>query len=328
MANTEYSSTSFRIDPIEIGEKSYLGNNILYPAGAKTGRNVLLATKVMVPIDGPVREDVGLLGSPSFEIPRAAACDLEGAAMSEASRKEGVRIKNYHNLGTICWYLFANWTFLFSALLTGYIALNAYWQVGLLALWAYALFMLLFSVGYWVLVERASVGFGRLEAKTVGLYDRYFLYHERHWKFCANPLVQAFAGTPLKNLISWLLGVKIGRRIFDDGANIYDKTLIEIGDYANLNAGCVLQGHSLEEGIFKSGHVKIGAACSIASGAFVHYGVDMGESVTLGSNAFLMKGETPPPDTVWEGNPAKLAEEASCIVAAPCTTAAAIAEAA
>ena len=37
----------------------------------------MLATKVMAPIDGPLRENVGLLGSPCFEIPRAASRDLE-----------------------------------------------------------------------------------------------------------------------------------------------------------------------------------------------------------------------------------------------------------
>ncbi|HXW21767.1 MAG TPA: phosphopantetheine-binding protein, partial [Rhodomicrobium sp.] len=43
MSNTELSSSSFRIGEVVIGEGSYLGNNIFYPTGGKTGRNVLLA---------------------------------------------------------------------------------------------------------------------------------------------------------------------------------------------------------------------------------------------------------------------------------------------
>ncbi len=42
---------------------------------SKAGANCLLGTKVMIPIDGPVRENVGLLGSPCFEIPRAVERD-------------------------------------------------------------------------------------------------------------------------------------------------------------------------------------------------------------------------------------------------------------
>jgi hypothetical protein len=46
-----------------------------YPAGGPTGENCLIATKAMVPLDGPVRADAGLLGSPCFEIPRSATSD-------------------------------------------------------------------------------------------------------------------------------------------------------------------------------------------------------------------------------------------------------------
>ena len=45
------------------------------PPRGRTGDNCLLATKVMVPVDGEVREGVGLLGSPSFEIPRSVQRD-------------------------------------------------------------------------------------------------------------------------------------------------------------------------------------------------------------------------------------------------------------
>ncbi|MGH3990246.1 MAG: Pls/PosA family non-ribosomal peptide synthetase, partial [Pseudonocardiaceae bacterium] len=69
--NAHFSSTSFRVSRASIGPRSFLGNNIVYPSQGKTGDNCLLATKVMVPIDGQLREGVGLLGSPPFEIPRS-----------------------------------------------------------------------------------------------------------------------------------------------------------------------------------------------------------------------------------------------------------------
>ena len=74
-ANADYSNTSFRVSRVSIGAHNFLGNAIVYPARGRTGDNCLLATKVMVPIDGPIREDVGLLGSPSFEIPRTIERD-------------------------------------------------------------------------------------------------------------------------------------------------------------------------------------------------------------------------------------------------------------
>ena len=87
------------------------------------------------------------------------------------------------------------------------------------------------------------------------------------------------------------MGMKVGRKVFDCSRSITERTLTEVGDYANLNEGCVLQAHSLEEGVFKSDYIRLGSGCSIGPGAFVHYGVTMGDHVVLDADSFLMKGE-------------------------------------
>ena len=53
MSNARISNTSFKLSRVAIGERNFLGNNIQFPSDARTGANVLLGTKVMVPIDGP-----------------------------------------------------------------------------------------------------------------------------------------------------------------------------------------------------------------------------------------------------------------------------------
>src|SRR5207253_9671001 len=73
--NDEVSSTSFRVSRSAIGPHNFVGNYVNYRSGGRTGVNCLLATKVMVPLDGEVREGVGLLGSPPFEIPRSVERD-------------------------------------------------------------------------------------------------------------------------------------------------------------------------------------------------------------------------------------------------------------
>ena len=102
------------------------------------------------------------------------------------------------------------------------------------------------------------------------------------------------------------MGMKIGRKVFDCSRSITERTLTEVGDYANLNEGAVLQAHSLEEGVFKSDYIRIGSGCSIGPGAFVHYGVTMGDHVVLDADSFLMKGEMLDSHTGWRGNPAKM----------------------
>jgi non-ribosomal peptide synthetase-like protein len=100
--------------------------------------------------------------------------------------------------------------------------------------------------------------------------------------------------------------VKIGRKVYDAGCSITERTLTEIGDGANLNEGSVLQAHSLEEGVFKSDLIRIGAGSTLGTAAFVHYGSVLSERVVLEADSFLMKGEILDSDTTWRGNPAKL----------------------
>jgi non-ribosomal peptide synthetase-like protein len=92
--------------------------------------------------------------------------------------------------------------------------------------------------------------------------------------------------------------------VFDDGCAIPEKGLVTIGDDAVLNAGTVIQGHSLEDGAFSCDYITIGAGATLGISSFVHYGVTMGDGSVLDSNAFLMKGEEVPAHATWIGNPA------------------------
>ncbi len=102
-----------------------------------------------------------------------------------------------------------------------------------------------------------------------------------------------------------LLGVRLGRRVFDDGCGMPEKSLVTIGDDVTLNAGSIIQCHSQEDGAFKSDRITIGAGCTIGVGAWVHYGVTMGDGAVLAPDSFLMKGEEMPERARWGGNPAR-----------------------
>ncbi len=183
MINAEYSATSFRVAETAIGAENFLGNHIAYPAGGRTGDNCLLATKVMVPIDGPVREGVGLLGSPSFEIPRSVDRDTNlNNGKSRVELRHGLKAKNRHNAVTATGLLLVRWLYFFGIMLAGW-ATDAYYDR--LGVWAIALLsvaLLLFSTVYFVLVERLVTIFLPLRPLYCSIYDRKFWRHERFWK--------------------------------------------------------------------------------------------------------------------------------------------------
>ena len=107
LTTASFSSTSFKTGEASIGAHSFLGNMITYPAGGKIGENVLVGTKTMIPIDGELRHDIGLLGSPSFEIPRS----VNSEGRTDLSRKQFRRRltgKNRHNIATMAIYLLLN----------------------------------------------------------------------------------------------------------------------------------------------------------------------------------------------------------------------------
>ncbi|GAA1304616.1 Pls/PosA family non-ribosomal peptide synthetase [Pseudonocardia xinjiangensis] len=303
--NADYSSTSFQVAPVALGERNFLGNNIFYPAGAKVGENVLLATKAMIPIDGPVRRDVGLLGSPCFEIPRTVLRDSDLHKNPE-ELAQGLAGKNRYNRRTIGILLQVRWFQTFLLLLVATAAGDLYHTLGTWAVAAAFLLILALGTGYGILVERLSTRFRDLQPRTCSIYDPYFWWHERHWKLLSPAL---FSGTPFRPLILRLLGVKIGRRVFDNGCAIPEKTLVTIGDDATLNEGVVIQCHSMEDGAFKSDRTVIGARVTLGIQAFVHYGVTMAPDSVLEADSFLMKGGAVGAGERWRGNPAVETDE-------------------
>jgi non-ribosomal peptide synthetase-like protein len=291
--------------PARIGARNFLGNNIAYPAGGRTGDNCLLATKAMIPIAGPVREGVGLLGSPSFEIPRSVNRDHQFDDLATGpGRQRRLAAKNRHNAATIGLHQLVRFLYVAGLVLVAFEPFG----IGNLPEWAATVvdvvLDLAFTVVYFALVERAVNGFRPLQPRFCSIYQAAYWRHERFWKVPAIAYFQIFNGTPFKNVMWRLLGVRIGRRVFDDGCLIVERTLVTVGSDSTLNMGSVVQGHSLEEGTFKSDNITIGDGCTIGTGAFVHYGVTMGDGSELGPDSFLMKGENVPPRAWWHGNPA------------------------
>jgi non-ribosomal peptide synthetase-like protein len=306
LVNDEVSSSSFRVSRAAIGPRNFVGNDVVYPAGGRTDDNVLLGTKVMVPLDGKIREGVGLLGAPCFEIPRTVERDtqFDHLRTGEALRR-GLAAKNRYNLRTIGLFLFTRWVGVFLFALP-YLAGTELYDVlpHVVSAVLFALSIVITAV-YFSLAHRCVEALRPVQPTICSIYHPDFWLAERLWKVHPIHYLHAFDGTPFKNVLWRLMGVRIGRRVFDDGAHISDPSLTAIGDESVLNYRSKIQCHSQEDGTFKCDRTTIGAGCSIGVGAFVLYGVTMGDGSVLGADSFLMKGEEVPPRAQWAGNPAR-----------------------
>ncbi|MGX5181505.1 Pls/PosA family non-ribosomal peptide synthetase [Streptomyces avermitilis] len=302
--NADFSSTSFRVSQASIGPHNFLGNNIAYPSGAKTGDNCLLATKVMVPLDGDVREGVGLLGSPCFEIPRSVERDSRFDQLRSGDQlRRHLAAKNRYNLRSMGLFLLVRWLHFFVLTVLGLAAVDLHGVFGWVVITASLALALVVSAVYLVLVERGIAVFRPLKPQLCSIYDPNFWLHERLWKMPIE-YFHVFNGTPFMNVVWRLLGVQVGSRVFNDGCLVTERTLATIGSDSTLNVGSKIQCHSQEDGTFKSDHSTIGDGCTLGVGAIVHYGVTMGDGSVLAPDSFLMKGEEVPRHARWGGNPA------------------------
>ncbi len=305
--NDEVSSTSFRVSLAAIGPHNFVGNYVTYPSGGRTAGNCLLATKVMVPLDGKIREAVGLLGSPPFEIPRSVERDsrFDHLRTGEALRR-GLAAKNCFNLTTIGIFLFTRWLGVFLIVLIDLAVLELFYDV-----FAHAIMALLFALSaavaavYYALVERCLEALGPPPPAICSIYDPGFWWVERVWKLHPIHFLHLFDGTPFKSVLWRLIGVRMGRRVFDDGVYISEPTLTAVGNECVLNHRSIIQCDSQEDGTYKSGRTTLGDGCTIGVGAFVHYGVTMGDGAVLAADSFLLKGEDVPAHARWGGNPAR-----------------------
>jgi non-ribosomal peptide synthetase-like protein len=305
MMNADFSSSAFQVRPVVVGPGNFLGNDLAFPAGARTGENCLIATKAMIPLAGPVREGVGLLGSPCFEIPRTVQRDTRFDELSaEPERSRRISAKTRHNLVTIALHLLVRFALLSWLLVVALLPVSARGWQGWASTTGLIFADLTVLIGLFALADRAVTGFRPLRPRFCSIYQLPFWRHERYWKVPSIAFMRIFDGTPFKAAFWRLLGVRMGRRVFDDGCAIIERSLTSVGSGATLNMACLLQGHSLEDGIFTSDRISIGSGCTVGTGAFVHYAVTMEDGALVEADSFAMKGSVIRRGARWLGNPA------------------------
>jgi non-ribosomal peptide synthetase-like protein len=68
-----------------------------------------------------------------------------------------------------------------------------------------------------------------------------------------------------------------------------------------------LQTHLFEDRVMKVGAIRVGDRATIGSLAIVLYDAEIGADAQLGDLSVVMKGETLPDGTSWDGSPARIA---------------------
>ena len=121
-------------------------------------------------------------------------------------------------------------------------------------------------------------------------------------------LLNALQGTTLMAWYFRLMGSRIGKNVCMETTQLTEFDLVNIGDDACLGLFSTVQTHLFEDRVMKMSHLRIGPRCSVGSFSVVLYDSEMGSGSKLGSLSLLMKGESLPENTVWQGSPARRAK--------------------
>lgn len=124
------------------------------------------------------------------------------------------------------------------------------------------------------------------------------------WGLSGKIVLEHLKGTPF---IGWSLrpfGMKVGKGVFIDTTDFTEFDCMEVGDYCALNSFMALQTHLYEDRVMKVGRIKLGKGVSVGCSSVILYDTSIGDYARLGPQTVVMKGESIPAHSSWEGAPA------------------------
>jgi non-ribosomal peptide synthetase-like protein len=116
-------------------------------------------------------------------------------------------------------------------------------------------------------------------------------------------LVGHACGTPL--LPAWLrtMGARIGRGVWLETYWLPESDLVQLGDGATVNRGCVVQTHLFHDRIMSMDGVRIDEGATLGPNGIILPGASIGAGTTVGPGSLVTRGDTVPPASRWLGNP-------------------------
>lgn len=290
-----------RIERASIGKKAFLGNSGMIAPGRAVPKRGLVAVLSATPVRA--KSGSSWLGSPPVKLRRAASVVDAGRTFEPPARLRVARA-----LVEACRVVPVMVTFgLGVAVLLALQAVvdagglgAAAWASPLVVLVAAALACGLATAAKWLLV-------GRLRAGEHPLWSSFIWRNELADTFLETVAVPwigpATVGSPALNVWLRTLGARIGRGVWCETYWLPEADLVEIGDGATINRGCVLQTHLFHDRVMSIDSVTIGAGAGIGPHGVVLPAAHVGDGASVGPSSLVLRGDHIPAGSRWAGNP-------------------------
>ncbi|ENZ83946.1 Pls/PosA family non-ribosomal peptide synthetase [Caulobacter vibrioides] len=301
-----------RLEHTRIGRRSFIGNSALLPTGATIGDEVLIGVLSKPPEHGEASQPGGTwFGSPPLSLPSRQVVGLfdEGARFNPSKRLVATRLSIEFVRVILSLTVFLA---LFAMLLSTVSTIDDLPYGGWLMALSFPFLYMGFALGAGLFVAVLKwLVMGRYKSTIQPLWSTFVwrteLVTATYENLAVPNLLEPLRGTPWLAVYLRLLGCKIGKRCYLDTTDITEHDLVEIGDDVAINDLGGLQTHLFEDRVMKVSGVTIRDRATIGSYAIVLYDAELAEDAVLGDLSVVMKGETLPAGTSWEGSPARIA---------------------
>nr|WP_278189594.1 Pls/PosA family non-ribosomal peptide synthetase [Brevibacterium sp. ZH18] len=313
VASYELGHGWMRAGRAKVGKRAFLGNSGIASPGRRVPKNALVAVLSTAP--AKAKKGSSWLGSPPVQLRRSAVAADEALTYAPSLRVRGaraffetLRITSVMVGGGLVGAVILTILFLLGLPGGAEAGGTSFFASVALALLSSGIVMMAagaVAAGLAVLAKWVCVG--RISAGEHPLWSSFIWRNEV--ADCFVELVAApwftrnAVGTPA---IVWYLramGAKIGHGVWCESYWLPETDLVELGDNATINRGCVIQTHLFHDRVMSLDTVVLESGSTLGPNSVILPASTLGTNATVGATSLVMRGEFVPAHAYFSGNP-------------------------
>ncbi|MBV9212846.1 MAG: amino acid adenylation protein, partial [Actinobacteria bacterium] len=292
-----------RVDPIEVGSRTFLGNTSLLRGDTRVGDDCLIGVLSTAPESTP--SGTSWLGCPALELPRIPE-EADPARTTDPPRRlvvargaiELLRLLLPAVVSTI---LAALVLFTLDSIGRSTHSVVAMLAAAPLAILAAGICALAFTVlAKWLVI-------GRYRPSEHPLWS-WFVWRDELMNSLQTQLAGAWLlgsllGTPMISTYLRAMGARVGRDVWLETNAITEFDVIDIGDGCAINRTACIETHLFHDRLLRIGPSELGACTTLGPTSIVLPDTKVGAGCTIGGRSLVLRGEELPDGTCWHGSP-------------------------
>ncbi len=296
-----------KILPAKTAAKVFIGNDGVVPPGADIPEGVLIGIKSKPPANELMQPGDTWFGSPPIKLPTRQKVNVDAnwtyepgfGRMAARAIFEALHTSFATALFIMLAMIVIDTWFLPAILQGDYVGLFVRFIIG-------SAFIACIQVMCVIVVKWLMMG--RYKPTMKPMWSFWAMRTEAvavlYWGLAGKVLLEHLQGTPFLPWVLRLFGAKIGKGVCMHSTDITEFDCVTIGDFCAINTLSALQTHLYEDRVMKVGRVELGKGVTVGANATVLYDSHVGDFAQLNPLTIVMKGESIPANTAWEGAPA------------------------